>query len=47
MSGFDLGEVYYQSVLPGEDRNSAKNQAEEKFINFIREFRVENNFVYR
>jgi hypothetical protein len=50
MSGFDIGNVYYQDVLPASeamDLDQSRTEAMRKFIEFIREFRSDNNFIYR
>jgi hypothetical protein len=50
MSGFDIGNIYYQDVLPATesgDLDRSHTEATKKFIEFVREFRLENNYIYR
>lgn len=50
---WDIGQVYHSAGLPlgGEDGasiiNESSNQIIGKFKNFLRTFRIDNDFVYR
>jgi len=46
MSGYDRGEIYSQVAFPA-DRASKDKEHQARFVEFVREFRVDNNFIYR
>ncbi|KAJ3089561.1 minichromosome maintenance protein 5 [Quaeritorhiza haematococci] len=54
--GWDAGRVYYTNVVPGTeddeynaqpDGNPSPAAIERRFLEFLRTFRIDNNFVYR
>eukprot|EP00833_Pecoramyces_ruminatium_P006763 jgi/Orpsp1_1/1180795/evm.model.c7180000074654.1 len=51
VSGFDSGQVYYANALPPQEQNNQENEEpvkiEKEFLNFIRNFRINNDFPYR
>ncbi|KAH3679324.1 hypothetical protein WICMUC_001064 [Wickerhamomyces mucosus] len=44
---FDRGEVYTAAVLPGEEPDDSNQEIIQAYKNFILEFRVGSNFIYR
>ncbi|CAO3625625.1 unnamed protein product [Mucor hiemalis] len=45
--GWDQGQIYSTSVLPGEDRVNSLSEITGQFLEFIQNFRVNNTYVYR
>ena len=46
--GWDTGNVFATNVLPPENEiEETRKTREEKLFNFIQEFRLENQFIYR
>jgi len=51
MSGFDVGGISHGlravSEQPTTQESNLLSATQQKFVNFIREFRFDNNFIYR
>jgi len=51
MSGFDIGGVSHGLRAVSENKENPETNllsaTQQKFVNFIREFRFDNNFIYR
>lgn len=45
--GWDRGQIYSTSVLPGEDKVNSHAELTAMFQEFIQNFRIDNSFVYR
>ncbi|GAA5813588.1 minichromosome maintenance protein 5 [Mucor flavus] len=45
--GWDQGQIYSTSVLPGEDSVNSHSEITKQFLEFIQNFRVNNSYVYR
>jgi DNA replication licensing factor MCM5 len=45
--GWDQGRIYSTSVLPGEQQANSLSEITSLFMDFIQNFRVVNNFIYR
>lgn len=45
--GWDRGQIYSTSVLPGEARTNTHAELIQSFAEFVQKFRVDNSFVYR
>lgn len=45
--GWDQGQVYSTSVLPGEERVNSISETTGLFFDFIQTFRLSNNYIYR
>lgn len=45
--GWDQGQVYSTSVLPGEDQVDSFSETTALFFDFIQTFRLGNNYIYR
>ncbi|KAJ1978641.1 minichromosome maintenance protein 5 [Dimargaris xerosporica] len=45
--GWDKGHIYTTSVLPGEVQQSDRSVVEQELFNFLQNFCVDNQFVYR
>jgi len=48
VGGYDQGQIYYSNALPPQEQNSEEPvKIEKEFLNFIRNFRIDNDFPYR
>jgi len=51
VGGWDSSQVYYANALPPQEQNNQENEEpvkiEKEFLNFIRNFRIDNDFPYR
>lgn len=45
--GWDRGQIYSTSVLPGEDKVNSHAELTAMFQEFIQNFRIDNSFIYR
>lgn len=45
--GWDRGQIYSTAVLPGAERVNTHAELTAMFQEFIQNFRIDNNFVYR
>ncbi|KAJ3289749.1 minichromosome maintenance protein 5 [Borealophlyctis nickersoniae] len=45
--GWDAGRIYNTSVYPGERGEETRSSIEKKFVEFLRNFRLDNIFIYR
>ncbi|OBZ91148.1 DNA replication licensing factor mcm5 [Choanephora cucurbitarum] len=45
--GWDQGQIYSTSVLPGEERVNSHSEITGLFYEFIQNFRLNNNYIYR
>jgi hypothetical protein len=45
--GWDQGQIYSTSVLPGEEQVNSHSEITGLFLEFIQNFRVSNNYIYR
>lgn len=45
--GWDQGQIYSTSVLPGEEQVNSHSEITALFLEFIQNFRVSNNYIYR
>ena len=45
--GWDNGAVYTTNVYPGEQSEQSHNAIEQQFVEFLRNFRLDNVFTYR
>ncbi|SAL97161.1 hypothetical protein [Absidia glauca] len=46
-AGWDRGQVYSTSVLPGEERINSRSELKSLYLEFIQNFRLGNSYVYR
>lgn len=47
LGGWDSGRVYTTAVYAGEQRDDSQTVIEQKFVDFLRNFRLEHEFIYR
>ncbi|KAI7905473.1 MCM2/3/5 family-domain-containing protein [Cokeromyces recurvatus] len=45
--GWDQGQIYSTSVLPGEEQVNSHSEITGLFLEFIQNFRLSNNYIYR
>lgn len=45
--GWDQGQVYSTSVLPGEEQVNSISEITGLFFDFVQTFRLGNNYIYR
>lgn len=45
--GWDQGQIYSTSVLPGQVQVNSHSEITSLFYEFIQTFRARNNFIYR
>ncbi|KAI9028192.1 MCM2/3/5 family-domain-containing protein [Phycomyces nitens] len=45
--GWDRGQIYSTSVLPGEEQRDSHSELTSMFLSFIQNFRLGNNYIYR
>lgn len=45
--GWDVGNLYFTNVLPGQERVDSRAIVEGNFYDFIQNFRFGNNYIYR
>jgi DNA replication licensing factor MCM5 len=46
-AGWDRGQVYSTSVLPGERHINSRSELKSHYLEFIQNFRLGNSYVYR
>ncbi|CAO3581630.1 unnamed protein product [Absidia cylindrospora] len=46
-AGWDRGQIYSTSVLPGEEHVNSRSELKSLYLEFIQNFRLGNSFVYR
>jgi hypothetical protein len=48
MNGWDAPQIYTSAVMAGNDSSlETPAKAQEKFLDFLKNFRFENEFIYR
>jgi DNA replication licensing factor MCM5 len=45
--GWDQGQVFTSKLFQPEQLENSPQDIEQKFLDFLRSFRLENSFVYR
>jgi DNA replication licensing factor MCM5 len=45
--GWDNAQIYSTSVYPNEQQEDSQTAIKAKFVDFLRNFRLDNIFVYR
>ncbi|RUS24095.1 MCM N-terminal domain-containing protein [Jimgerdemannia flammicorona] len=45
--GWDASRIYSTNVLPPEQQENSHIEIQERFLAFIQNFRLDNNFIYR
>lgn len=45
--GWDRGQIYSTSVLPGEEQVNSFSEITGQFLEFIQNFRINNSYIYR
>ncbi|KAI8083069.1 MCM2/3/5 family-domain-containing protein [Halteromyces radiatus] len=46
-AGWDRGQIYSTSVLPGEEHINSRSELKSLYLEFIQNFRLGNSFIYR